>query len=298
MKQTYVRGTSLRLISEPAELAAFCRERKQRGETIGFVPTMGALHEGHASLFREAVAQSDCTIISVFVNPAQFGDPDDYQYYPRDLAHDRLVAEHAGVTVLFCPSAETMYPEGTSVSAHVAAKTDVLCGQSRPGHFDGVVTILTKLFALIQPDCVFFGMKDAQQVAIVDDLLHSFLFPIKLVACPIVREADGLARSSRNARLTTEERSEAPHVSRGLQAGLEAVRDGCREAAAIGQTVKDYYQQHLTIGRVDYVDVLTYPGLTSPPDGMVTGRFIIASAVYYSKARLIDNVTEHCPASV
>lgn len=279
------------------EVRAYLREQRKKGRTIGFVPTMGYLHEGHLSLFRQAARQTDCAIASIFVNPTQFGDQEDYLKYPKDPAHDRFLASGAGIEGLFCPDQTVIYPNGTTISVTISEKTDVLCGKSRPGHFDGVGTVLTKLFNIIQPDKVFFGMKDAQQIAIVKDLIDAFHFPVKMIACPIVREPDGLARSSRNVRLSAAERQEAVHLYKSLQAGLELVRDGNRSFSAIKERVRAYLKSHLSLGTVDYVDVLHYPELKRSKDDQIQGRFIIALAVNYTYARLIDNVTGICSGS-
>jgi pantoate--beta-alanine ligase len=283
-------------ISSPADMTQYVREQKKLGKTIGFIPTMGYLHEGHASLFAKAAESSDCVIASCFVNPTQFGERDDYVNYPKDQAHDIQLAEKSGVHAMFLPSAETIYPNGEQITVKVNAKTNVLCGKSRPGHFDGVATVLTKLFTIIQPDHVYFGMKDAQQVAIVSSLITAFHFPIKLIACPIVREEDGLAKSSRNVRLSSQERAEAPELFKGLQSGLTKLKTGERDFAQVIETVETYYKTHLKLGIVDYVDVLNYPDLKRNDPG-ISGRVIIACAVRFAQARLIDNVTMDCEVS-
>ncbi|MET1249734.1 pantoate--beta-alanine ligase [Sporolactobacillus sp. STCC-11] len=281
------------LLSTPAEVRQFVREQKELGKTVGFVPTMGYLHEGHGSLFRKAAATSDCVIASCFVNPTQFGEKDDYVNYPKDRLRDTQLAESCGVDALFLPESSVIYPNGEQVTVKVNEKNDVLCGKSRPGHFDGVATVLTKLFTITQPDRVYFGMKDAQQVAIVSSLIESFHFPIELIACPIVREEDGLAKSSRNVRLVSEERREAPEVYKGLQFGSELILNGEKDFDRIIRAVRGYYKKHLTLGSVDYIDVLNYPELTRTKETM-SGRVIIACAVRYLNARLIDNITINC----
>ncbi|MFD2695274.1 pantoate--beta-alanine ligase [Sporolactobacillus shoreicorticis] len=281
-------------LTDPAALREFVKSQKRLGKSVGFVPTMGYLHKGHASLFKKAAETSDVVVASVFVNPTQFGEKkDDYDNYPKDSQGDARLAESCGVNVLFLPKVETIYPNGQQVTVKVNEKTGVLCGKSRPGHFDGVATVLTKLFTIVAPDIVYFGMKDAQQVAIVRSLIDSFHFPIKLIACPIMREADGLAKSSRNVRLLPDERREAPELYKGLQAGCSAIRNGERNFDRIIASVRRYYELHLQSGVVDYVDVLNYPELKRVKDKM-TGRIIIAIAVRYANARLIDNVTIDC----
>ncbi|WP_420852750.1 pantoate--beta-alanine ligase [Sporolactobacillus pectinivorans] len=280
----------LKRMVSPAEVARFVTEQKQKGKTVGFVPTMGALHEGHLSLFKRASESSDCVIASVFVNPTQFGDKDDYINYPKNIDRDAALAERAGVDVLFIPEESAIYPNGSDMTVQVHTKTDVLCGKSRPGHFDGVATVLTKLFNIVKPDTVYFGMKDAQQVAIVSSLIRTFHIPVKLVACPIVRESDGLAKSSRNVRLSANERKEAPEIYKGLQAGLRAAELGERNFDRLISTVKAYYAKHLILGKIDYVDVLNYPELKRS-GASLDRHFIIACAVRYQSARLIDNIT-------
>ncbi|WP_422067263.1 pantoate--beta-alanine ligase [Sporolactobacillus shoreae] len=280
----------IKRISSPAEMTRYVVEQKQEGKTVGYVPTMGSLHEGHLSLFKKARENSDCVIASVFVNPTQFGERDDYINYPKNIERDAGLAESAGVDALFIPEESAIYPNGSDITVKVHSKTDVLCGKSRPGHFDGVATVLIKLFNIVKPDTAYFGMKDAQQVAIVTSLVRSFHFPVKLVACPIVREADGLAKSSRNVRLSVEERKEAPELFKGLQAGLRGAKLGETRFDQLIATVKAYYAKHLTLGKIDYVDVLNYPDLRRSGT-LLSGRFIIACAVRYQNARLIDNIT-------
>lgn len=192
-------------------------EYRKQGKTIGFVPTMGYLHEGHVTLLKEARKENDIVVLSVFVNPLQFGPNEDFDRYPRDIVRDEQIAKDAGVDVLFYPAVAEMYPRPLSVQVVVKERVDVLCGKSRPGHFDGVATVLTKLFHIVMPTRAYFGMKDAQQVAVVDGLIRDFHFPIELVAVPTVREADGLAKSSRNVYLSEEERKEAPALYAALK---------------------------------------------------------------------------------
>lgn len=276
-------------VTSPEEVKRIVKAKKQAGQTIGFIPTMGFLHEGHLSLFKKARETSDFVCVSIFVNPTQFGDPKDYSTYPRDIERDAELAEKAGADLLFCPDREAIYPNDEEVTVKVNARTDVLCGASRPGHFDGVATVLTKFFNIFSPDKAYFGLKDAQQVAVVQSLIHSFHYDIELVPCPLVRESDGLAKSSRNVHLSDEERAEAVHLSRGLKAGIETVEAGERDFDAVIRAVRQYYADHLKLGTVDYVDVLNYPEC-SRKQKTIAGRFIIACAVQYANARLIDNM--------
>jgi len=271
--------------------ALMCRHRRE-GKTIGFVPTMGYLHEGHAALIDRAREENDIVVVSVFVNPLQFGPNEDFARYPRDFARDRHIAEQHGVDVLFHPEAGEMYPDPLAVQAVVKARTDVLCGRSRPGHFDGVATVLIKLFNIVMPDRAYFGMKDAQQVAVVDGLIRDFNFPIELVPVPTVRETDGLAKSSRNVYLSPQERKEAPALYQALRAAAAAVDGGERSAEAIRRLVKEHIEAH-TRAEIDYVEVCSYPDLT--PLETLRGTVLIAVAVRFASARLIDNIILELP---
>lgn len=205
----------MKIITNITEMQALVKELKNTN-SIGFVPTMGYLHEGHLQLIRKAREVNDITIVSIFVNPLQFGPNEDFASYPRDFERDVSVCREEGVDIIFNPSVAEMYPNPLSVKVLVQARTDVLCGDSRPGHFDGVATVLTKLFHLILPDRVYLGMKDAQQVAVVEGLIADLNFPIELIPIPTVREEDGLAKSSRNVNLNSEERQQAPEIYRAL----------------------------------------------------------------------------------
>jgi len=270
------------------DLRKYLKETKKDGKTVGYVPTMGFLHEGHVSLFKKARETADIVVASVFVNPTQFGPNEDFDSYPRDFEHDQQLAQEAGVDVLFHPSVQEIYSDNDMIQLTVTDRTDVLCGKSRPGHFDGVVTVLSRFFNMVQPDYVFFGKKDAQQVAVVHGLINTLHFPIKLIACDTVREADGLAKSSRNVKLSDAERKEAVHLSKALKQGQALIEEGERNAETVKQAVLDYLHDHLILGRVDYVEVLSYPELKNGE--RIESRCIIALAVFYEKARLIDNV--------
>ncbi|RDU36370.1 pantoate--beta-alanine ligase [Neobacillus piezotolerans] len=262
-------------------------EHKRNGRTIGFVPTMGYLHEGHLSLIEKARAENDIVVVSIFVNPLQFGPAEDYDSYPRDLGHDKGIAEKAGADYIFAPSVPEMYPTPPSVTATVKERTDVLCGKSRPGHFDGVATVLTKLFNIVLPDKAYFGQKDAQQVAVIEGLIKDFNFPVKLVPVETVREEDGLAKSSRNVFLTSAERKEATALHESLIAARAAIENGNRDPETIIELMKKIIETR-TSGKIDYIEIYTYPELK--PIDVLEGRFIIALAVRFSAARLIDNM--------
>jgi len=216
----------MRQITDISQLKEAIRQYQSEGKSVGFVPTMGFLHEGHLTLADKARQENDAVVMSIFVNPAQFGPNEDFEAYPRNIERDAALAENAGVDILFTPDAHDMYPGEKNVTIHVERRTDVLCGRSREGHFDGVAIVLTKLFNLVQPTRAYFGLKDAQQVAVVDGLISDFFMNIELVAVDTVREEDGLAKSSRNVYLTAEERKEAPKLYQALQTSAELIRAG------------------------------------------------------------------------
>lgn len=258
-----------------------------KNQTIGFVPTMGFFHEGHLSLMETAREETDFVVASIFVNPLQFGPHEDFEQYPRDEERDLKLAKENGVDLLFLPTVSEMYPNEASITMQVVRRTDVLCGRSRSGHFDGVVTVLTKLFNIIQPDQVYFGMKDAQQVAVVHGLITDLNFPIKLVGLPTIREENGLAKSSRNIHLSEEEILQAQWLNRALTRGLQLVVDGEKDPNAIINKVIQTIEQH-TDGRIDYVELLSYPALQEITT--INEQVILAVAVHFKHARLIDNL--------
>ncbi|MBX9969507.1 pantoate--beta-alanine ligase [Priestia aryabhattai] len=277
----------MKVITTIKDMQQEMKKEKQLGRSIGFVPTMGYLHEGHATLLGAARTENEVVALSIFVNPTQFGPNEDFDTYPRDFERDERVAKEANVDYLFYPSVEEMYKSSRSVAITVRDRVDVLCGQKRPGHFDGVATVLTKLFHIVTPDRAYFGKKDAQQVAVVDGLIEDFNFPVELRAVDTVREADGLAKSSRNVYLTDKEREEAPVLFKSLQSALQLLEDGEKQVEIIKGTIRKEIEQH-TSGKVDYIEVYTYPELK--PIKKAAGKIIIALAVQFSKARLIDNV--------
>lgn len=277
----------MKVITTIKDMQQEMKKEKQLGRSIGFVPTMGYLHEGHATLLGAARTENEVVALSIFVNPTQFGPNEDFDTYPRDFERDERVAKEANVDYLFYPSVEEMYKSSRSVAITVRDRVDVLCGQKRPGHFDGVATVLTKLFHIVIPDRAYFGKKDAQQVAVVDGLIEDFNFPVELRAVDTVREADGLAKSSRNVYLTDKEREEAPVLFKSLQSALQLLEGGEKQVEIIKGTIRKEIEQH-TSGKVDYIEVYTYPELK--PIKNAAGKIIIALAVQFSKARLIDNV--------
>ncbi|PAE22262.1 pantoate--beta-alanine ligase [Bacillus sp. 7504-2] len=276
----------MKIITNITEMQALVKELKNTN-SIGFVPTMGYLHEGHLQLIRKAREANDITIVSIFVNPLQFGPNEDLASYPRDFERDVSVCREEGVDIIFNPSVAEMYPNPLSVKVLVQARTDVLCGDSRPGHFDGVATVLTKLFHLILPDRVYLGMKDAQQVAVVEGLIADLNFPIELIPIPTVREEDGLAKSSRNVNLNSEERQQAPEIYRALLEARKKIEAGERNIESLVTMIRNNITKK-TSGTIDYVEIYSFPELQTIEK--VKGKIIIAIAVQFTKARLIDNI--------
>jgi len=257
-----------------------------KGKTIGLVPTMGYLHEGHLALLNKARAENDIVVSSIFVNPAQFGPNEDLDRYPRDIEHDTELASEAGVDVLFVPSVSEMYPFESGISIHVGELSSKLCGESRPGHFDGVLKVITKLFHLVEPTKAYFGQKDAQQLAIIDTFVQAFNFPVQIVRVPTVREADGLAKSSRNVFLSEKERVEAIHLYKALTIATDTWMEtkNIQDALARG---KAHIEQN-TSGRIDYFQALSYPNLRTDLNNVE--QVLFATAVFFENARLIDNI--------
>lgn len=272
-----------------AETRAAVDEARAGGAEVGLVPTMGALHEGHLSLIRAARTDNDLVVVSIFVNPTQFGATEDLNRYPRDLERDRRLCEGAGADLVFSPSVLEMYPDDFSTWVEVEGLTAGLCGLSRPGHFRGVCTVVTKLFNICRPDRAYFGEKDAQQLAVIMRMTRDLDMRVTIVACPTVREADGLAMSSRNARLTAEERVQAPALYRSLSTAADLVERGVSEVEALDRAIRAVLDE-APLGEVDYVGIVRAGDLT--PVEAVEGPCLIASAVVFhdSGTRLIDNI--------
>ena len=277
----------MKIITRITDMQNLSASEKKCGKSIGYVPTMGFLHEGHLTLIDRARAENDLVIVSIFVNPLQFGPKEDLSSYPRDFERDCKLLEKHKADYVFYPSAEEMYPRSLSVTVKVQDRTDVLCGKSRPGHFDGVATVLTKLFSIIQPEKVYFGLKDAQQVAVVDGLVSDFNLPIEIVPVDTVREDDGLAKSSRNVNLLPEERKQAPTLYQSLIEAKKMILAGESNPKAVIAYMKDMISEG-TDGIIDYVEIYSYPELKEIKK--LHGKVIIALAVKFTKARLIDNV--------
>ncbi len=270
------------------DLRAACDDARRAGKSVGLVPTMGYFHEGHRSLMRAARREHDFVVVTIFVNPLQFGAHEDLDEYPRDLAGDTAAAEAEGVDVLFTPSLAEMYPEPTHTTVHVTGLTDGMCGAARPTHFDGVTTVVAKLFASVGPCAAYFGRKDAQQVAVVRRMAADLNLPVDVVGCPLVREPDGVAMSSRNAYLTPDERRAATVLSRALRNGVDAVTAGERDPARVAALVRATVQTEPLV-EPEYVEARRSDDLESVD--RLDGQVLLAVAARVGDARLIDNVT-------
>lgn len=270
-----------------AETRKFLAGAWKNGTRVGMVPTMGALHEGHLSLVRAARAESDVVVVSIFVNPTQFGPGEDLEQYPRDLGRDRLLCEKAGADLIFCPSPEEMYPDGYSTWVEVEDLTAGLCGRSRQGHFRGVCTVVAKLFNVCQPDQAYFGEKDAQQLAVITRMVRDLNMSVQIVSCPTVREPDGLAMSSRNARLSPEQREQAPALFEALSTARQLVQAGERDAKVLDAAIRSVLRK-ASLGEIDYVEIADAASLR--PMATIAGECLMAVAVRFGDVRLIDNV--------
>ncbi|CAG7611386.1 Pantothenate synthetase [Paenibacillus solanacearum] len=274
--------------------------RKHRAEhvdnKVGFVPTMGYLHRGHASLLERARTDCSLVVLSIFVNPLQFGPNEDFERYPRDEQRDLELARSAGTDIVFLPQVSEMYPAPTKTIVTVAGVTERLCGASRPGHFDGVATVVTKLLNMAQPDFAYFGMKDAQQVAVIEQMVYDLNMPVTIVPCPTLREADGLALSSRNVYLSEEERRQAVVLSAALNDAEAFMRGEATVTPDQLQAAVVERIQSAPLARIDYADVLSYPSLEPIESFEGVDRIIVALAVKFGKTRLIDNRILHIHA--
>ncbi len=259
---------------------------RKEGLTVGLVPTMGFLHEGHQSLIAKSVEENDRTVVSVFVNPIQFGPTEDLEAYPRDLERDKTLVESTGGDLIFNPEPSEMYPEHFTTFVDTTETTELLCGERRERHFRGVCTVVSKLFNIVCPDKAYFGQKDAQQLATVRRFTRDLNFDIEIIACPIVRETDGLAKSSRNTYLNKEERQAALILSKSLQLGKEAISNGERDVQTVINIIRDNLLTE-PLARVDYVDIVDLENVQ--PIEKIEGEILVAIAVYIGKTRLIDN---------
>ena len=280
------RGLAIRLIRDISEMKAWSEAARQRNLQIALVPTMGYFHEGHLALMRRARELADRVVVSLFVNPIQFGPKEDFAAYPRDLNRDAQMAEKVGVDVLFTPSAEEMYPPGFQTYVEVVELSRPLCGASRPGHFRGVATVVLKLFHIVKPHLALFGLKDYQQYLVIKRMVQDLNLEIEIIGHPIVREKDGLAMSSRNTYLQPEERKVATCLYQALKLAEEEIRRGERQTERLVSQVKDFISSH-PYTKIDYVEFRDPETLA--PVREIKGPVLLALAVFVGRARLIDN---------
>jgi len=270
-----------------AEIKAFVAQARADGKTVGLVPTMGALHVGHASLIDRAASRCDSVVVSLFVNPTQFGPGEDFERYPRPFEKDVEVCKTHGADAIFAPTPAEMYPRTNLTWVAVEKVTEPLCGRSRPGHFRGVATVCTKLFNIVGPDVAFFGQKDAQQVAVIRRMVADLNMPLEIVVCPTVREPDGLAISSRNQYLSPQERGQAPVIHRALRRCEELVESGERNASVIVEAMRKVLGEAPAL-QVEYVSLVDAESLEAVD--RVKGRVLVAIAARLGSTRLIDNI--------
>lgn len=268
------------------EMQAWADAARNQGKRIGFVPTMGFLHEGHLSLVREARRRTDLVVVSIFVNPLQFGPKDDLSVYPRDFVRDEALLAQERADAIYCPDAAEMYPPEFATLVNAERLTDVLCGKSRPGHFQGVTTVVAKLFNAVKPHVAVFGAKDAQQAVVIRRMTLDLDFGVEVVVSPTVREPDGLAMSSRNRNLLPEHRAQAPVLFRALEQVTALVRQGERNSEKLRREIRRAIRK--TAARIDYVAVVDASRLEETRE--IRGETLIALAVYFGRVRLIDNV--------
>lgn len=276
----------MKLVKTINEVRNIVKQWKEEGQTIGLVPTMGFLHEGHTSLIDASVNNNDKTVVSVFVNPIQFAPTEDLESYPRDIDHDSALCREHGADLIFNPDPSEMYKDGFSTYVDMSILTEELCGLSRPTHFRGVCTVVTKLFNIVKPDNAYFGEKDAQQLAVIKHMVRDLNMDINVVGCPIVREPDGLAKSSRNTYLSKEERQAALILSKSLKIGKELIDKGERDTAAIVNAIKENIESE-PLAKIDYVKIVDSE--TMQQVSKIEKPVLCAMAVYIGKTRLIDN---------
>lgn len=275
----------MQVVSTVKEVRDIVAGWRKEGKTVGFVPTMGYLHEGHGSLISKAVEQNDKAVVSIFVNPMQFGPTEDLESYPRDLEKDSKFCESLGADLIFHPEPEEMYHDGFSSFVDMTVLTEELCGLSRPVHFRGVCTVVSKLFNIVQPDRAYFGQKDAQQLAVIKHMVDDLNMNVEVIGCPIIREEDGLAKSSRNTYLSAEERKAALCLSRAVKTGREAICKGIKAEEVLSKMRAVIEAEPLA--KIDYVAMVD--ALDMQPVESVEKDVLVAMAVYIGKTRLIDN---------
>jgi len=279
----------MEVIREAQALTRACQQARASGERVGLVPTMGALHAGHLSLVAEAARRSDMVVVSVFVNPTQFGPGEDLERYPRNLEADAAACDEAGVAVVFAPSNEALYPPGEETRVRVGETARALCGAHRPGHFEGVATVVTKLLNIVGPCVAVFGRKDYQQWRVIQRFVRDLLLPVEVIGAPIVREPDGLALSSRNAYLSTSERQRALAIVRGLSAAIAAFDGGQRSVERLRSTARAIIEP--AVSSIDYVELADAESVRPfSSSGRVGDKALMAVAAQLGKTRLIDNV--------
>lgn len=275
----------MEVVTTIAQVREKIKQWKKEGKTIGFVPTMGYLHEGHGSLMERA-RENDKVVVSIFVNPMQFGPNEDLASYPRDLEKDKNYCESLGVDLIFHPEPEEMYGERFCSYVDMSVLTEELCGKSRPVHFRGVCTVVSKLFNIVQPNRAYFGQKDAQQLAIIKQMVEDLNIDVEVIGCPIVRESDGLAKSSRNTYLNTEERKAALILNQAVKLGQKLAQNGEKDAIIIKEAMVAKIESE-PLAKIDYVKIVD--GLTMQPVAKIESTVLVAMAVFIGKTRLIDN---------
>ncbi len=277
----------MKIFKDPKTIQNWCKEQKLQGKKIGLVPTMGYLHEGHLSLVREARTHCDIVVVSIFVNPTQFGAGEDFEVYPRNFDRDAGLLEEEKVDAIFAPSNEEMYSKDSSTWVEVTGEiTAKLCGASRPSHFRGVTTVCSKLFNICLPDIAFFGQKDAQQVMVLEKMVRELNFPLEIIRVPIVRESDGLAMSSRNVYLGSEAREQALILNKALNEAEEAIKNGERDTARLKSTIRQTIASS-PLAEIDYAEI--YDAYDLADIDKVDRKIIVALAVRFGNTRLIDN---------
>ena len=278
----------MKIIKKIAEMQKIANDLRQQGKSIGFVPTMGYLHEGHLSLMKCARKENDVVVISIFVNPIQFAPGEDYERYPRDEEGDIRKAKEAGVDIVFIPDVKDMYSDNYSTYVEEKVLSAGLCGARRPGHFKGVTTIVAKLFNIVKPHRAYFGKKDYQQLRVIERMARDLNFDIEIIGCPIVREPDGLAMSSRNVYLNQEERKSALCLYKSLLLAQNMIKKGGKKPAIIKKAMEEFILKHPHVKKIDYIEIVDR--YTLQPVDKLTGNELIALAVFVGPARLIDNM--------
>lgn len=276
----------MKIVKTIEEVRNIISQWRAEGMSVGLVPTMGFLHEGHKSLIDRAVSENDRVVVSDFVNPTQFGPNEDLEAYPRDINHDAELCEKAGAALIFNPEPSEMYYDDCEAYVNINSLSDELCGKSRPIHFKGVCTVVSKLFNIVKPDRAYFGQKDAQQLAIIKRMVRDLNFDVQIVGCPIIREADGLAKSSRNTYLSSEERKAALILSKAVKLGEDMAKNGENDAEKIVSKMKELINTE-PMTRIDYVEAVD--AISIKPVKKMDGAVLVAMAVYIGKTRLIDN---------